>query len=288
MRIAIASGKGGTGKTTIAVNLACSIARMGRVVQYLDCDVEEPNGHIFLKPDIEQTQEVTVAVPEVDIKKCDGCGKCSQLCQYSAIVCLKETVMTFEPLCHSCGGCMLVCPTGAIREKQRPVGFIDLGAADGVEFAQGRLNVGDVRTPSLIRHVKQKAAGQGVVIVDAPPGTSCPVIEAVKGADLCLLVTEPTPFGLNDLKLAVEMVATLKLPFAVVINRSDSGDDRVHRFCRQEGIEVAMELRDDRRIAEAYSVGKMIVDVMPEYGNEFSGLCERVLENLQAKTDGKG
>jgi MinD superfamily P-loop ATPase len=288
MRIAIASGKGGTGKTTIAVNLACSIARMGRVVQYLDCDVEEPNGHIFLKPDIEQTQEVTVAVPEVDMQKCDGCGNCGWLCQYSAIVCLKETVMTFEPLCHSCGGCMLVCPTGAIREKQRPVGFIDLGAADGVEFAQGRLNVGDVRTPSLIGHVKQKAAGQGVVIVDAPPGTSCPVIEAVKGADLCLLVTEPTPFGLNDLKLAVEMVATLKLPFAVVINRSDSGDDRVHQFCRQESIEVAMELRDDRRIAEAYSVGKMIVDVMPEYRNEFSGLCERVLENLQAKTDGKG
>ena len=178
---------------------------------------------------------------------------------------------------------MLVCPTGAITEKQRPIGFIDVGAADGVRFAQGRLNVGDVRTPSLIRHVKQKAASQGVVIVDAPPGTSCPVIEAVKGADLCLLVTEPTPFGLNDLKLAVEMVKALKLPLAVVINRSDSGDDRVHRFCRQEGIEVAMELPDDRRIAEAYSVGKMIVDVMPEYGNAFSGLCERVLGDLEAK-----
>jgi len=273
MRIAIASGKGGTGKTTVATNLACVIARTGQAVQYLDCDVEEPNGHIFLKPVIEQTQEVTIGVPEVDTQKCDGCGNCGQLCQYSAIVCLKETVMTFEPLCHSCGGCLLVCPNGAIREKQRQIGFIDLGTADGVKFAQGRLNVGDVRTPSLIRHVKQMAAGHGVVIIDAPPGTSCPVIEAVKGADLCLLVTEPTPFGLNDLKLAVEMVRALKLPLAVVINRSDSGDDRVHRFCLQAGIDVAMELPDDRRIAEAYSSGQVTINALPEYQEHFEHLA---------------
>jgi MinD superfamily P-loop ATPase len=258
---------------------------MGQEVQYLDCDVEEPNGHIFLKPQIEHTQEATVGVPDVDTQKCDGCGNCGRLCQYSAIVCLKEMVMTFDPLCHSCGGCMLVCPTGAITEKQRPIGFIDLGAADGVKFAQGRLNVGDVRTPSLIRRLKQKAVDQGAVIMDAPPGTSCPVIEAVKGADLCLLVTEPTPFGLNDLKLAVDMVAALKLRFAVVINRSDSGDDRVHRFCLQEGIEIAMELSDDRRIAEAYSAGKMIIDELPEYKDAFSGLYERILKNLEAGTD---
>jgi MinD superfamily P-loop ATPase len=273
MKIAIASGKGGTGKTTIAVNLACSIARMGKDVQYLDCDVEEPNGHIFLKPDIKETQEVTIGVPEVDIKKCDGCGKCSQFCQYSAIVCLKETVMTFEQLCHSCGGCVHVCPTGAIRERQRQIGFIDSGASDDVKFAQGRLNVGDVRTPSLIRNVKQKASLQGVVIVDAPPGTSCPVIEAVKGADLCLLVTEPTPFGLNDLKLAVEMARELKLPFAVVINRNNSGDDRVHKYCRLEGIDVAMELPDDRRVAEAYSSGQIMIDVLVEYKAHFSILA---------------
>jgi len=276
MQIAIASGKGGTGKTTIATNLACHIARSGEDVQYIDCDVEEPNGHIFLKPEISKTQPVTIDTPEVDAEKCDGCGKCGQLCQYSAIVCLQETVMTFEQLCHSCGGCMLVCPTGAITAKQRQIGFFDLGTADAVKFAQGRLNIGDIHTPGLIKRVKQEAAKQGYVILDAPPGTSCPVIEAVKDADFVLLVTEPTPFGLNDLKLAVGMVRELKLPFAVAINRSDVGDDQVRRYCHRESIEIIIEIPDDRRIAEAYSVGDMIVDALPEYRSRFADLYERL------------
>ena len=276
MKIAIASGKGGTGKTTIATNLACSIARIGKTVQYLDCDVEEPNGHIFLKPDIEETQNVTIGVPEVDTELCDGCGKCGQLCQYSAIICLKDKPLVFEQLCHSCGGCMLVCPTDAITEKQNPIGFVDLGTADGVKFAQGRLNIGDIHTPSLIKHVKQNAINKGIVIVDAPQGTSCPVIEAVKGADFCLLVTEPTPFGLNDLKLAVGMVRELNLSFAVVINRSDIGDDRVQQYCDEENIEMVLEIPDDRRIAEAYSIGKMIIEVLPEYRYDFLRLYESV------------
>ena len=285
--IAIASGKGGTGKTTIATNLACLIARMGKDVQYLDCDVEEPNGHIFLKPDIEETQDVTIGVPEVETELCNGCGKCAELCQYSAIVCVKGKALVFEQLCHSCGGCMLLCPTGAIRERQKRIGVVDLGAADDVKFVQGRLDIGDIHTPALIKQVKRNAVDKGMVIIDVPPGTSCPVIEAVKGADFVLLVTEPTPFGLNDLKLAVGMVRELKLPFAVVINRSDLGDNRVHQYCLQESIKIILELPDDRRIAEAYSVGKMIVDVMPEYENEFAGLYESVLENLEAKIDEK-
>jgi len=281
MKIAIASGKGGTGKTTIATNLACSIARMGKTVQYLDCDVEEPNGHIFLKPDIEETQNVTIGVPEVDTKKCDGCGKCGQLCQYSAIICLKDTVMTFEQLCHSCGGCMLVCPTDAIKEKQKEIGFVDLGNANGVKFGQGRLNIGDIHTPPLIKQVKGNSIDEGVIIVDVPPGTSCPVIEAVKGADFVLLVTEPTPFGLNDLKLAVGMVRELKLPFAVIINQSDLGDDQVQQYCDGENIQIILEIPDDRRIAEAYSVGNMIVDVLPEYKKDFTGLYESVSKRLK-------
>jgi len=287
MKIAIASGKGGTGKTTIATNLAYSIARMGKAVQYLDCDVEEPNGYIFLKPDIEKTQKVTIGVPQVDTELCNGCGKCGELCQYSAIICLKGKAITFDQLCHSCGGCMLICPTGAIEEKQKEIGFIDFGLAENIKCAQGRLRIGDIHTSGLIKQVKNNSIDKGTVIIDAPPGTSCPVIEAVKGADFVLLVTEPTPFGLNDLELAVAMVTELKLPFAVVINRSDSGDNRVHQYCLQEDIKIILELPDDRRIAQAYSVGRMIVDVMPEYENEFAGLYESVLEKLEAKINEK-
>ncbi|MBN1973305.1 MAG: ATP-binding protein [Sedimentisphaerales bacterium] len=274
--IAIASGKGGTGKTTIATNLACTIAQMGEKVQYLDCDVEEPNGHIFLKPDIEKTDSVTIGVPDVDFELCNGCGKCGALCQYSAIVCLQDKPLVFDQLCHSCGGCMLICPTGAIKEKAREIGFVDIGSANGVKFGQGRLKIGDIHTPSLIKQVKSNSIEDGVIIIDAPPGTSCPVIQAVKGSDFVLLVTEPTPFGLNDLKLAVGMVKELQIPFAVVINRSDPNQKMINEYCREENIQIIFELPDDRRIAEAYSVGKMIIDALPDHKKEFTGLYEKI------------
>jgi MinD superfamily P-loop ATPase len=276
MKIAIASGKGGTGKTTIATNLAVSLARAGRVVQYLDCDVEEPNGHIFLKPRIDCVEEVTVGVPEVDEATCTGCGRCGQLCQYSAIVCIQKHVLTFEQLCHSCGGCMAVCPESAIAEKPWRIGVAEYGDANGVAFGHGKLDIGAIQTPALIRHVKHHAKDDAIAILDAPPGTSCPVIEAVKGVDFVLLVTEPTPFGLNDLELAVGMVRTLGMPFAVIINRCDMGDSGVAQYCRREEIDVAMEIPNQRRIAEAYSRGRMMVDVLPEYPGQFHGLYHRI------------
>jgi len=276
MRIAVASGKGGTGKTIIATSLACSIARMGKTAQYLDCDVEEPNGHIFLKPDIKETQKVTVGVPEVDTELCNGCGKCGQLCQYSAIVCLKDKPLVFEQLCHSCGGCELVCPTGAIKEKQIEIGVVDLGIASDVKFGQGRLRIGDVRSPALIKKVKENAANNGTVIIDVPPGTSCPVVEAVKETDFVLLVTEPTPFGLNDLELAVKMVRQLKLSFAVAINRCDIGDARVVHYCEQQGIEILLEIPNDRLIAEAYSQGIKMIDALPGYEEKLLQLYEKI------------
>jgi MinD superfamily P-loop ATPase len=274
--IAVASGKGGTGKTTIAVNLAQSIATSGRSVQYLDCDVEEPNGHIFLKPKIDRTQQVTIDVPEVDLKKCIGCGKCGQICQYSAIVCIKENVLTFEQLCHSCGGCMRVCPADAIKPKPLNIGDVEFGKAGNVDFVSGRLCIGNVRTPSLIKEVKNHIKKDCLAIVDVPPGTSCPVVEAVKGADFVLLVTEPTPFGLNDLKLAVDLVRKMNLPFAVAVNRYGLGNDDVEKYCEAEEIEVVLKLPDDRRIAEAYSTGQMIIDALSEYGKIFSELYKNI------------
>jgi MinD superfamily P-loop ATPase len=276
MIIAIASGKGGTGKTTIATNLAMSLARAERQVQYLDCDVEEPNGHIFLKPEIESAEDVTVGVPDVHLDKCTGCGRCGQLCQYSAIVCVKDKVLTFEELCHSCGGCMAVCPEDAIEEKQRKVGVAEFGNANGVYFGQGRLNIGAIQTPALIKYVKKRMRADSAVIIDVPPGTSCPVIEAVKGSDFVLLVTEPTPFGLNDLELAVGMVRELGLPFAVAVNRCDIGDDSVLRYCEREDIEVVLEIPNDRLIADAYSRGLMIIDALAGYEQKFLQLYEHI------------
>jgi MinD superfamily P-loop ATPase len=276
MIISVASGKGGTGKTTISTNLAMSLSSAGQQVQYLDCDAEEPNGHIFLKPRIEIIEDVTVGVPQVDLSKCTGCGKCGKLCQYSAILSLKGSVLVFENLCHSCGGCMTICPAGAITEKQRKIGVARFGKSDGVYFSDGKLDIGAIQTPALIKYVKKRIQKDIVNIIDAPPGTSCPVIEAIKGSDFVLLVTEPTPFGLNDLALAVGMIRQLKIPFAVVINRSDIGDDSVIRYCQKENIEVLIQIPNDRKIAESYSRGVMIVEAMPDYKQKFLKLYEDI------------
>jgi len=269
MIISVASGKGGTGKTTIATNLALSL---DGDVQFFDCDVEEPNSHIFLKPDIQETEAIGIPVPEVDKSRCTYCGKCGEICQYSAIVVIKNNVLTFPELCHGCGGCSLVCPEGAISEKHREVGIVERGLASGMEFIHGRLRIGETMSPPLIKAVKKYIDKEKTAIIDAPPGTSCPVIEAVKRSDFTLLVTEPTPFGLNDLILAVEMIRTLKIPFGVIINRSDVGDKGATEYCHREGIPILMEIKTERKIAEAYSKGITIVQIVPEYKERFKSL----------------
>jgi MinD superfamily P-loop ATPase len=278
MIIAVASGKGGTGKTTVATNLAVVVALRGEDVAYVDCDVEEPNGHIFLKPVIDSVETVNVYAPEVDLDVCTYCGKCGEICAYSAIVVIGKKVLKFPDLCHSCGGCSAVCPVGAISEVPNKVGVVEEGKSDGVKFIQGRLDVGRAMPTPVTREVKKRIADEGTVIIDAPPGTSCPVIEALKGSDYVILVTEPTPFGFHDLKLAVGTVRELALPFTVVINRADVGDDRTLRFCKDESIPVLAEIPDDRRVAEAYSRGELVTRVFPEYRVIYDNLYGRLLE----------
>jgi len=242
----------------------------------LDCDVEEPNGALFLKPVITKTHPVNVSVPKIDVTQCTGCGLCGQICQYSAIVPMKNKVLVFPELCHGCGGCWLVCKAGAITESYRTTGRIEQGHAGQVQFTQGILDVGQAMSPPVIRAVKETAAKADLVIIDAPPGTSCPVIESVRDSDYVLLVTESTPFGLHDLKLAVEMVRALGLPFGVVINRADGSASDTHAWCGHERIPILAEIPDDRRVAEAYSRGDMICVALPEYGRMFSDLMDRI------------
>jgi len=275
MIISIASGKGGTGKTTVATNLVHSL---GSNVQLLDCDVEEPNAHLFIDPVIDEVITATAPVPKIDQEKCTLCGRCAEICQFNAIVVIGETVLTFPEMCHSCGGCMEVCPEKAITETDREMGVIETGHKDGLDFVHGRLRVGEAMSPPLIRKVRSFASSEVLTVIDAPPGTSCPVIAAVKGTDFVLMVTEPTPFGLHDLRLAVEAVGLLGIPCGLVINRSDMGDDQVRAYAEQVGLPVLMEIPFDRRIAEAYSRGKLIIEVMPEWKEKFLGLYRSIVE----------
>jgi MinD superfamily P-loop ATPase len=277
LKLAVASGKGGTGKTTIATNLAVTLVNKGKSVHLLDCDVEEPNCHIFLNPEIESTTPVTVPVPQVTEEKCTGCGICGDVCEFSAIAVIKGKVLIFPELCHGCGACKLFCPEGAIDEVPKNVGTVEKGKSDGLHFIHGLLNIGELMSPAVIRGVKEAADDDDeIVILDSPPGTSCPVIEAVKDADFVLLATEPTPFGLNDLELAVGMVRVLGIPFAVAINRSNVGTDDVKKYCEREQIEIVLEIPDDRRIAEAYSRGEMVVHAVPDYRQLFNDCWERI------------
>ena len=278
MIISVASGKGGTGKTTVATNLAMSL---GSKVQFLDCDVEEPNAHLFIHPEWEETKTITTPVPQVDETKCSLCGKCSEICQFKAIVVIGDTVLPFHELCHSCGGCMEVCPEKAITETGRELGIIERGYRNGIKFIHGKLRIGEAMSPPLIRKVRSLARPDQLTIIDAPPGTSCPVIASMEGADFVLLVTEPTPFGLHDLELALEAVKVLGIPCGLVINRSDIGDTQVKDYATRQSLPILMEIPFDRRIAEAYSRGEVLVEVMPEWKEGFLELYRRIEERVR-------
>jgi MinD superfamily P-loop ATPase len=271
--VAIASGKGGTGKTTVAVNLA-RVA--GAQVCLLDCDVEEPNDHLFLRGTKTGEEVVSIPVPQVDEERCDGCGECGKFCAYHAIVSFGAAPLIFPEMCHGCGGCAQICPRWAIREVPRRIGVVESLQAQDITLIQGRLDIGRSMAPPLIRAVKAHLSNGRPAILDAPPGTSCPVITTIRDADFVVLVTEPTPFGLHDLNLAVEMVRELRISCGVVINRVGIGDERVHRFCEQQSLPILLEIPEDRRIAEAYSRGELVVDALPEYRGLFLSLLDSI------------
>jgi MinD superfamily P-loop ATPase len=309
MIISFASGKGGTGKTTVATNFALSLL-MGKgspEIQFLDCDVEEPNAAIFLKPKIIKTKSIGIPVPVIDFNKCTYCGKCAEVCAYNAIAVVnpvrytqrkndknnketpnilssgvKNNVLIFNELCHGCGGCKLLCPEAAIEETNREIGLIEKGEAGEIKFIQGKLNIGEPMATPLIREIKKlcldHSSSDQINIIDVPPGTSCPVIEAVKESDFSVLVTEPTPFGLNDLILAVETLKKLKIPSGVVINRDGIGNKDVEGYCKKSNIEILMRIPIDKEIAIAYSKGIPIVQIKPEYMNKFHELYRKILE----------
>lgn len=281
MIISVASGKGGTGKTTVAINLAVSLEGDCTL---LDCDVEEPNAHLFLHPKIDRSETVATFVPVVDESRCNACRKCAEICRFRAITVVGTKVLVFPELCHSCGGCQVVCPENAITEGLRELGIVEWGVGNGVPMIQGRIRVGEAMSPPLIRKVRAAADTEGLVIIDAPPGTSCPVIAAMRGADFILMVTEPTPFGLHDLKLAVGAVQMLGIPCGLVINRADMGDDRVREYALAERLPILLEIPFDRKIAEAYSCGRMIVEVMPEWKGKFRELLQQIKVEILASS----
>jgi len=283
MIISVASGKGGTGKTLVATSLALSLSARGRV-QFLDCDVEEPNAHIFLKPVIERVDQVCVPVPEVDDKKCTYCGKCSQVCAYNAIAVIPKQILVFPHLCHGCGACSYLCPEQAISERGREIGTVETGHSNDIEFVQGKLSVGQAMPTPVIRRVKEQINCDGMVIIDVSAGTSCPVVESVKGCDFCLLVTEPTPFGLNDLTLAVETVRELKIPCGVVINRAGIGDNKVQAYCFGENIPVLLNIPIDTSIARLYSRGLAMVEGMPQWKESFIRLSDGIRELIRERS----
>ena len=278
MIISIVSGKGGTGKTTIATNLAVSL---GANAQLLDCDVEEPNAHLFINPSIQSRQKVFIQVPAIDKTRCDFCGKCQEVCVFNAVAVLKDNVLVFPELCHSCGACCYFCPSQAIREIEKEVGIVDIGQRGHLQFVSGRLHVGQAVALPVIKAVKAHINLTRTVILDAPPGTSCPVIETVRESQYCIVVTEPTPFGFNDFQLIVELLRKIERPFGVVINRCDLGSRITEEYCQREGIPVLSRIPFAREIALAYSRGELLVEKMPEMRQVFQALVKRIDEEAR-------
>jgi len=282
MNIAVASGKGGTGKTLVATSLAISLHQGGASAALVDCDVEAPNDHLFLAPIYDKTTPVTIPVPVVDQALCTHCGECARVCNFHAIAVAPKTVLVFDELCHGCGACSLICPVTAITEKPHAIGTISRGHARGMPFAAGNLQIGEPLAVPIIHRLTNDLPDTDYVILDSPPGNACSLVAALKRVDFALLVTEPTPFGLHDLRSAVSVARTLGVPAGLVINRDGAPYPPLDAYCHEADLPILMRIPFDRRIAEGYAAGQLLVDSLPEYGDRFVVLAQRITEEVAA------
>ncbi len=277
MIIAVASGKGGTGKTTVAVNLALALSTT-ESVQFVDCDVEAPNAHLFLDPQFNTADVVSKRLPDIDSATCTQCGACVEACEFNALALMGGRMLRYDSLCHGCGRCGLVCPAGAIGETSHQLGCVETGRSRGFPFARGVLHVGETMATPIIHALKKEIDASATAILDAPPGTACPMIATLHGADVALLVTEPTLFGLHDLNAAVDVARTLEVPIAVVINRAGIGDHQVAAYCQEQSIPILATIPYDRSIAQAYAIGTPLIDAVPSWKAHFLEMAARVKE----------
>lgn len=275
MVVSVASGKGGTGKTTVAANLAWTASSL-EPVTFLDCDVEEPDSHFYLKPEWSDEEDVCVPVPVMDSSRCDGCGRCAEFCRYNALAAIKGDVLVFQELCHGCGGCALVCPLKCITFTDKIIGIVREGARGGVRLYQGLLDIGEPVAVPVIKQVKEKRADVGLTLIDCPPGTGCPMVNAIRDSDYCLLVTEPSPFGRHDLDLAHMAALELGIPHGVVISRSSGNDAIIENYCTEEGLKVLGRIPFSRGVAEACSRGEMLSATYEDWRARFLGILEEV------------
>lgn len=282
MRITVTAGKGGTGKTTVATNLALALSEIGKV-QFLDCDVEEPDAHIFLKPRIDKQQLVWMKRPQINEDLCTCCGVCTELCAFNALAVLEDKILFYPQLCHGCGLCHLSCPEGAIEKVEHQIGVVESGRDDGFQFLQGILTIGDPLAPPIIGELKSYIDPEAISILDSPPGTACPAVEAVYNSDFAILVTEPTPFGLHDLKLAIKVCDSLNVPYGVVINRDGIGDAGVDEYCKENEILVLMKIPDDRNIAELYADGIPFISEIPGWTDRFVSLYRKIDKQIHSR-----
>lgn len=276
MRLAVLSGKGGTGKTLVSVNLACVAPN----ATYVDCDVEAPNGHLFLKPQNLVTQPVTVNVPLVDPSKCTGCRRCVDFCHYNALALLKKKLIIFYEICHSCAGCVLLCPEHALSKTQRPIGVVESGISGGVTVVTGRLNTGEVSGVPIIKELMTRLPDQGLTIIDCPPGSACSVMESIRKADFCLLVAEPTLFGAHNLEMVYNLVTLFKKPFGVVLNKCLPGENPSAQLCREKGLDILAKIPYDSELGQINASGLVAARESKAFSHLFGNLLRRIEEEV--------